>query len=304
MEEDLSKLSHEELLSVAQNTKSELSKTNKKNQRLEEQYIKVFSELKNLKSDKSQLEIFLKQIFPKETHETAIHSEYGLYESEELKKIWLISETQKENQFQKILNQSKEEIIELSEKNKKLSETIEEKIKEISNFRNTLNDNQEQLSFYINNFKTISKKNFEIENEKTYLLNLIDTKNREIEKLKDYEIEIAEMKAQYLLMDGNNDYDDYDDNFGMSSFKPREKIDRNSTTKESSNSLTRLDSNTNNNYKLKIGKFSILYLDTLNSGCQTNERLYSEDEMNKVVKENEIIKSKFDNLKGEFTVSI
>jgi chromosome segregation ATPase len=271
MDDDQTKNNSTDPQETINSLKDKLNKANKKNQKLEEGYIKLHSELKNLKNDKVQIETFLKIIFPKETHERAIHSESGLYEADELQKNWLISETQKENQFQKILNQSKDEIAELTEKIKNLEESIADKNKELKLVRKNLDDNQEQLSFYINTHKSLNKKTSEIENEKEYLLGLIEAKNKEIEKLQGYELEIAEMKAQYLLMDGmdNDDYDEFGSNVFKHNSNSKHKnitIDRthsgtlnvntsNHLNRESSNTLSRLnDENTKCEYKLRIGK--------------------------------------------------
>jgi hypothetical protein len=116
MEEDLSIKLKEELIVIINNLNTDLNKIKKKNGRLEEGYIKLNSDLKNLKSDRTQLEIFIKSIFPKEAQDKFTNSEFGLYESDDLKKVWMISETHKENEFQKILSVSKQDNLELTEK--------------------------------------------------------------------------------------------------------------------------------------------------------------------------------------------
>ncbi len=46
----------------------------------------------------------------------------------------------------------------------------------------------------------------------------------------------------------------------------------------------------------------MLVLESLNSGSQTSEIIYSEEQINLVINEKNEIKSKFDKLRQEFTV--
>ena len=209
MEEDFSNKTKENVITDYKNIKNELNKTNKKNQKLEEGYIKLTSELKNHKNDKIQIEQFLKLIFPKETHESSIQKEAGLYEFEELRKVWLVTETKRDNELQKILNQNRQELSDLNEKHNNQNALLDDKNKEVLLLKANLEDNSNQLNLYLNNHRSISKKLQEIENEKNYLLNMIDDKNNEIEKLQHFEIEIAEIKAKYLLMNDEDDSNDY-----------------------------------------------------------------------------------------------
>jgi hypothetical protein len=122
--------------------------------------------------------------------------------------------------------------------------------------RKTLEENQNQLNFYINNFKTFQKKNQELESEKNYLMQIIDEKTNEIDKLQHLELEVAEIKAQKLLMenDMNNDYEDEEDGgfFGSTNFGSSLGGKNNSKNNE----LNFGDQdNSNVNKKLKIGKF-------------------------------------------------
>ncbi len=219
--------SKEEIFNELKSLQAELVKTQKKNQLLEDGYIKLASENKKLKNDKIQIEIFLKTIFPKETHESAIHSESGLYEFEELRKVWMVSDTKKDNEFQKIINQYKADLGDLTDKLKVKTSSMEEINSELVNHKKTLNETQSQLSFYINNTKILMKKTEELENEKNYIVNLIDEKNAEIEKLKNYELEIAEVKAKYLLMDDLNEEDD--DNYFQMKKQESDRYRKNNT---------------------------------------------------------------------------
>lgn len=236
--------------------KTELNKIKKKNQKLEEGYIKLNSDLKNLKSDRQQMENFLRTIFPKESSEKLFNKEYGLYESDELNKHWMISETEKENEFQKILSVYKIENSDLLSKITHLEDEIKLKNNEINLKRQTLEENQNQLDFYINNFKNKEKKNLELENEKIYLMKIIDEKANEIDRLQQMELEIAEFKAQQLLMNNNFDDDDeYDEGFvskDMGKINHDEEIFKETKNKEEDKKKNKMFGI--NKEELKIGK--------------------------------------------------
>lgn len=214
--EDLNKNTKEELISIVTGLREQLNKTSKKNQKLEEGYIKLSSELRNLKKDKQQIENFFKNIFPKETHESFIHEEFGLYECDDLKKVWMVLETKRENEFQKILNQTRQEVVETKDVTKQFSYELDQKLNEIQQLKKNLDESQEQLQFYISNYKSSNKKAQELENEKSYLLGLIDEKNQTIDGLQSNEIELAELKAKFLLMD-EDDTEDFIGKFGNNS---------------------------------------------------------------------------------------
>lgn len=218
MEEDLNTKLKEEVIEIANNLKVELGKIKKKNQKLEEGYIKLNSDLKNLKSDRKNLENFLKIIFINhDNQENYLQTEFGLYDSDELKKIWMITETTKEAEFQKILSISKEDKNDLSDTIKTLETQLSEKNSELNIIRKTLEENITQLNFYTNNFKTTQKKNLELEQEKSYLMKIIDEKTNEIDKLQHIELELAELKAQQLLFN-DEDRDEGDGGFGNFNF--------------------------------------------------------------------------------------
>lgn len=193
---------NENLLRIIKEQTADLKKKNKKLEKLEEIFIKTNTDLKNILADKTNIENFLKIIFPKEMHENIIKQEYGLYESNDLSKFWLVCESKNQTEFQKILQQIKLENSELIEKNKNLNNLLETKTEEFLNCVGELEkikmefdkDAQENL---LGNLK-------ELENEKIFLLSIVDDKNKEIENLKIVEIENAELKAKILLNSNSN----------------------------------------------------------------------------------------------------
>lgn len=245
MEEDLSLKNTEELITLCKKSRADLAKTVKKNEKLEEGYIKLNLDIKNLKNDRKTLENFLKIIFPNEKHSVVICEEIGNYDIDNLKKYWMINETQKENEFHKILTGNKSESSDLKEKIIFLEKEIERRVNEFNVLRKNLEENKNQLDFYLKNFKDQKRINEEIEKEKSYLMNIIEEKNNEIDRLQNIELEIAESKAKILLFD--NDYNKKTTISNISFINDKEN------TKESSiESLHK--SNKQNINILKIGK--------------------------------------------------
>src|SRR5690349_6095180 len=97
----------ENLLSLIKEQTKEIKINKKKLEKLEEKFIKTNADLKNILNDKTNIECFLKTLFPKEMHENIIKAEYGLYDSAELSKMFLVCESKKQNEFQQILNKYK-----------------------------------------------------------------------------------------------------------------------------------------------------------------------------------------------------
>ena len=199
MEDNAKAGNADEYLKVIDTLNKDLKTSKKRLEKLEEKFIKTNNELKNIGNDKLQLDNFLRSIFPREMHDNVIQSEFGLYDCSELSKYWLIADSKKQNEFHKILNDSKNENNELMEKYKTEHSEFEAQSRELALIRQTINENQTQLEFYRNNYNDIVKKNENLEIEKHYLINLLDEKSKEIDKLSSFEIENAELKAKSLL---------------------------------------------------------------------------------------------------------
>jgi len=187
------------LLSLIKDQTKEIKLNKKKLEKLEEKYIKTNADLKNVLSDKLNIENFLRTIFPKEMCDNLIKTDYGLYDSSEISKMYYVLESQKQNEFQQILNRQKNEISDLSERIKQTTKELETKAKELNQLKSSSESNLDQLNYYMTNYKELNVKAELLENEKFFLVKMLDSKNEEIEKLNAYEIENAELKAKCLL---------------------------------------------------------------------------------------------------------
>jgi hypothetical protein len=187
------------LMALIKEQTKELKINKRKLEKLEEKFIKTNADLKNILNDKTNIENFLRTIFPKEMHEGLIKPDYGHYDQAELGKLFLVCESKKQNEFAQILTKIKNENSELSEKNKFLNKELEAKTYELNENKKNQSVNMEQLNFYQNNFNEVMKKMESLEIEKNYLMKIIDEKNEEIENLISLEVENAELKAKTLL---------------------------------------------------------------------------------------------------------
>ena len=111
----------QKLLQLMKDQNKELKISKKKLEKLEEKFIQVNTDLKNVVNDKTNIEVFLKEIFPKDITDKVIKKEYGTYETAELTRLWLISESQNKNEYTNILSKLKGEINELNSNNKELN---------------------------------------------------------------------------------------------------------------------------------------------------------------------------------------
>jgi hypothetical protein len=206
----------ETLLKLIKDQTKEIKINKRRLEKLEEKYVKINTDLKNVLNDKNNIENFLRTIFPKEIQDTIIKTEYGLYDTNELSKMWIVVESKNQNEFHKILNQMKNENADYQEKIKVFKSELEQKTNELKTIKSTYNTNVEQLSFYSGTYNDIVKKNEELENEKVYLMRVLDEKNKEIENLIALEIENAELRAKSLLEEKN---DNNMDNINLSKDK-------------------------------------------------------------------------------------
>ncbi len=189
----------ENLLKLIKDQTIELKKNKKKLEKLEEAFKKTSSDFKLISSDKTNLENFLRIIFPKEMHDNIFKSENGFYNSSDISKFWLVCESRNQNEFQKILNQMKNENSDFSEKNKNLQVELDNKIKELKKIKNSFQDLSNKYTDDKEKYNEIFMKYDNIQSEKNFLMNLVDEKNKEIEILREFEIENAELKAKSLL---------------------------------------------------------------------------------------------------------
>lgn len=244
----------ENMIKLIKDQSSELKKNKKRLEKLEEKYIKTSADFKSILADKMSIENFLKIIFPKEMHENIIKAEYGLYDSSELSKFWLVCESKNQNEFQKILNQLKNENLDYVEKNKNFQIELENKIKEIKILKQSYDNLNKEFTENYSKFSETFSKYETIESEKNFLLTLVDEKNKEIEELRGLEIENAELKAKNLLENMNYNINNNENNFSSKDYSNNisnnyeEKFKNFGTRK-----LNKISDNENNN-ALKICK--------------------------------------------------
>ena len=270
----------QKLLQLMKEQNKELKISKKKLEKLEEKFIQVNTDLKNVVSDKTNIEVFLKEIFPKDMAEKVIKKEYGTYETAELTKLWLISESQNQNEYTNILSKLKGEINDLNASNKVLQLNLDNITQEYNEYKENNKENEEKLKEGLNELEDLRIKVVNLDNEKQYLMKVIDEKNNEIEVLNNLELENAELKAKSLL----NNFDSI-----MS--------DSNSNN-DPFNFLNNTNSNKQNNINEQIK--NQIKIESLNMGTQTENKLYTTEEYNKLLEEVENLKQKNEKLKNEF----
>ena len=251
----------------------------KKLEKLEEKFIQVNTDLKNVVNDKTNIEVFLKEIFPKDITDKVIKKEYGTYETAELTKLWLISESQNKNEYTNILSKLKGEINELNSNNKELKLNLENITQEYNEYKESNKENEIKFKEGLNELEELRIKVMNYDNEKQYLMKVIDEKNNEIEVLNNLELENAELKAKSLL----NNFD---------TLTPKLNSNDNDIFNYSNNS--KKENNQNENLKNQIK------IESLNMGTQTDIKLYIKEEYDKLLYELDNMKSKNEKLKNEF----
>ena len=269
----------QKLLQLMKNQNKELKISKKKLEKLEEKFIQVNTDLKNVVNDKTNIEVFLKEIFPKDITDKVIKKEYGTYETAELTKLWLISESQNKNEYTNILSKLKGEINELNSNNKELKLNLENITQEYNEYKESNKENEIKFKEGLNELEELRIKVMNYDNEKQYLMKVIDEKNNEIEVLNNLELENAELKAKSLL----NNFD---------TLTPKLNSNDNDIFNYSNNS--KKENNQNENLKNQIK------IESLNMGTQTDIKLYIKEEYDKLLYELDNMKSKNEKLKNEF----
>ena len=233
-------------------------------EKLEEKYIKVNTDFKNVQSDKTNLENFLRNLFPKDLHEKLIKEEFGTYEASELLKLWLIVDSKNQSEIQNVITNLKNEIFKLKEENSSLQKAYQSSEEAFKKFQSENEENSSKLNFYQNGYEEYKKINESLANEKKYLMQMLDEKNNEIEILNSLELENAELKAQSLLSD----------------IEPPKKAEK-EEIKEPEN----------------LNQIKIL---SLNNGTQTEMKIYEESFVEELQNELELTKKKYEKVKKEF----
>ena len=282
----------QKVVQLMKDQNKELKLNKKKLEKLEEKFIQVNTDLKNIINDKANIEDFISNIFPKDMLNQVIKKEYGTYDKSELSKLWLVAESKNHSEYNNILTRLKSEINDLNMKNKELSLNYNQISQEYEEFKKNNYDSSEQLTQLINENKELKENLENLTNEKTFLMKILDEKNAEIQELNNLELENAELKAKSLLNtlndnEGGNDLNMYNltlDNNNENQEKENNNI--NVVNNEKNNNVN------NNNIVVKI--------DSLNMGSQTDNIIYDEEEYQKLKEEIEKYKIEIKELKQEY----
>ena len=270
----------------------ELKLNKKKLEKLEEKFIQVNTDLKNIINDKANIEEFISNIFPKDMLNQVIKQEYGTYDKSELSKLWLIAESKNQSEYNNILTKLKTEINELNLKNKELTINYNQISKEFEDFKMNNSESNEKIEKLFKENKELNEKLENVSNEKDYLMKTLEEKNQEIQNLSNLELEFAELKAKTLLNTINSEEGNDLNMYNLS-------LDYN-LNNEKENEKNNLNTIFNNDKKNSSEINLVVKIDKLNMGSQTDNILYAEEEYQKLKNEIEEYKSQIDSLKKEF----
>ena len=270
----------------------ELKLNKKKLEKLEEKFIQVNTDLKNIINDKANIEEFISNIFPKDMLEQVIKKEYGTYDKSELSKLWLIAESKNQSEYNNILTKLKSEINELNLKNKELTINYTQIYQEFEEYKKNNLESNERMEKLLNENRELSEKLENAMNEKDYLMRTLEEKNQEIQSLSNLELEFAELKAKTLLNTINSEEGNDSNMYNLS-------MDYN-IKNDNDNDKSNLNSIFNNEKKNSNEINLVVKIDKLNMGCQTENILYTEEDYQKLKSEIEEYKSEIENLKKEF----
>ena len=270
----------------------ELKINKKKLEKLEEKFIQVNTDLKNIINDKANIEEFISNIFPKDMLSQVIKQEYGTYDKSELSKLWLIAESKNQSEYNNILTKLKSEINDLNLKNKELTINYAQISQEFEEFKKNNSESNEKIEKLINENQELNEKLENALNEKDYLMKTLEEKNQEIQSLSNLELEFAELKAKTLLNTINNEEGNDLNMYNLS-------MDYN-IKNEKENEKNNLNNIFNNEAKNSNEINLVVKIDKLNMGCQTENTIYTEEEYQKLKNEIEEYKTQINNLKQEF----
>ena len=282
----------QKVVQLMKDQNKELKLNKKKLEKLEEKFIQVNTDLKNIINDKANIEEFISNIFPKDMLNQVIKKEYGTYDKSELSKLWLVAESKNQSEYNNILTRLKSEINDLNMKNKELSLNYNQITQEYDEFKKNNTDSTEQLTHLINENKELKENLENLTNEKTFLMKILDEKNAEIQELNNLELENAELKAKSLLNtlndnEGGNDLNMY--NLTLD--------DNNEKQENDNNNINNINNNEKNN---NVANNIVVKIDNLNMGSQTDNIIYDEVEYQKLKDEIEKYKKEITELKQEY----
>ena len=276
----------QKVIQLMKDQNKELKINKKRLEKLEEKFVKVNTDLKNIINDKANIEDFISNIFPKDMISQVLKKEYGTYDKSELSKLWLIAESKNQSEYNNILTKLKSEINELSMKNKELNLNYSQITQEYDDYKKANTNSSEQLTKMIEENKELKDNLENLTSEKTFLMKILDEKTEQIQQLKNLELENAELKAKSLL---NND-----DGEDLNLYNLNLDYDNDTDNKKNNININNEDKNGIENPKL------VVKIDSLNMGSQTDNVIYTEEEYEKLKNELEEYKIEINKLKKEF----
>ena len=184
----------ETLVTLLKDKGKEIKTLEGKNKKLEERYVKIFRENKNLKQDKETLEKLLLTIFDQEQDKQRFTNvESGTYELAPLTDLWTVRQDEKLKLFNETLESHKNEKSELEKKVATLGE-------QVNKLRNEHNPQTEKMvESYKSHASDLEHANKKLTQEIKELNDIIETKNQEISSLGNAEYEIDSLKAELLM---------------------------------------------------------------------------------------------------------
>lgn len=179
----------ETLISLLKDKSKEMKIMSSKLTKIEEKYVKIFKEHKNLLKDKESLERFVcKYIFSQPPHQLQPTTEYGLYDYEKLCELWSSKEEEKNQSMANIMSLINKEKSELEMKYK----TLQERQSNEQLALDQISSLKEQIIVYEESNSKLSREILEL-NE------LLAKKNEEMLAYKKIEQEFSQYKAEILL---------------------------------------------------------------------------------------------------------
>lgn len=184
----------ETLISLLKDKSKEIKSLSTKLSKIEEKYVKIFKEHKNLVKDKDVLERFLcKHIFSQSPHQLQPTTEFGLYEFEKLCELWSLKEEEKNQSMANIMSLINKEKAELEMKYKNLQERQSNEQIAIGQITSL----KEQIVVYEDSNSKLTKEILELND-------LLAKKNEEMLTYKKLEQEFSQYKAEILLKELNS----------------------------------------------------------------------------------------------------
>jgi len=180
------------LVSLLKDKGKEIKTLEGKNKKLEERYVKIFKENKNLKQDRESLEKLLLSIFDRD-QEKFTNIESGAYDATALTELWNQRQDERLKLFNETLESHKDERAELLKKITSLEDQIE-KSKTKAN-----SEIDKMVESYKVRGSDLEKANKKLNQEIKELNDIIEEKNNEIARLRKAEDEVDSLKAELLM---------------------------------------------------------------------------------------------------------